>query len=298
MDNPILVTGASGHFGRRVLHHLIETLAVPAARIVAASRTPAKLAEWAAKGVTTREFDLDNPAAVSSALVGVKRALLVSTDAIDRPGHRLEQHRSAVRAFEAAGVQHVVYTSAPNPENAPLLIAADHEQTEKTLAASGLPGWTVLRNHWYFENLFMFLPSAIASGTWYAADEGRGSADIARDDLALAAATVLGGSTEGKNIYTLSGSRALTKLEIASTVSAVINKPIEVVQLPLEDLVRGTAEATGLPEPVVRVFASFDTNTAAGRVEKVTGDFERITGRAPQSFENWVEANNAELAAL
>lgn len=297
MSNAILVTGASGHFGQLVLKHLTETLSVPASRIVAASRNPSKLADWAAKGVATRVLDFEQPETFASAFAGIERALLVSTDALDRPGRRLEQHTSAIRGLQAAGVDHVVYTSAPNPEGAPLLIAPDHDGTEKSLAASGLAGWTVLRNHWYFENLFLFLPPAIASGKWYAADGGQGSADIARSDLALAAATVLAGAETGKKTYTLSGAESLTKAAIAAAVSAAIGKPLDVVQIPLEALVQGMVQA-GLPEPLARVFASFDTNTEADRVAKVTGDFERITGRQPQSFKDWLQANKAALAAL
>jgi len=297
MSNLILVTGASGHFGQLVLQHLTETLSIPASRIVAASRNPAKLANWAAKGVATRALDFEQSETFASAFAGIERALLVSTDALDRPGRRLEQHTNAIQGLEAAGVRHVVYTSAPNPEGAPLLLAPDHEGTEKALAASGLAGWTVLRNHWYFENLFLFLPPAIASGNWYAADGGKGSADIARSDLALAAATVLAGTETGKTTYTLSGQKSLTKAEISTAVSAAIGKPIQVVQIPLEALVQGMVQA-GLPDPLARIFASFDTNTEAGRVAEVTGDFQRITGRQPQSLEDWLRANTAALATL
>ncbi|MFY3001875.1 SDR family oxidoreductase [Achromobacter xylosoxidans] len=297
MSNSVLVTGASGHFGQLVLKHLTDTLSVPTSRIVAASRNPEKLAYWAAKGVETRALDFEQPASFAAAFDGVERALLVSTDALDRPGRRLEQHTSAVKGLEVAGVSHVVYTSAPNPAGAPLLIAPDHEGTEKALADSGLAGWTVLRNHWYFENLFMFLPPVLASGKWYAADGGQGSADIARSDLALAAATVLSRAESGKNTYTLSGAKSLTKAAIAAAVSAAIGKPIDVVQIPLEDLVQGMVRA-GLPEPLARVFASFDTNTEAGRVADVTDDFERLTGRQPQSFEDWLKDNKAVFAAL
>jgi len=297
MRNSILVTGASGHFGQLVLKHLTDTLSVPVSRIVAASRNPAKLADWAAKGVETRALDFEQPDTFAAAFDGVERALLVSTDALDRPGRRLEQHTNAINGLKTAGVSHVIYTSAPNPAGAPLLIAPDHEGTEKALLESGLAGWTVLRNHWYFENLFMFLPPVLASGKWYAADGGQGSADIARSDLALAAATVLAGTESGKNIYTLSGAQSLTKAAIGAAVGAAIGKPIEVVQVPLEGLVQGMVQA-GLPEPLARVFASFDTNTEAGRVAEVTGDFERITGRQPQSFEDWLQANKAALAAL
>ncbi|WAC27664.1 SDR family oxidoreductase [Ancylobacter sp. SL191] len=297
MTDLILVTGASGQFGQLVLGHLTQELGVAPSRIVAGSRNPAKLADWAAKGVHVRALDFEDASTFAPAFAGVGRALLISTDALDRPGRRLAQHQAAIAGLEAAGVTHVVYISAPKPEDSPLLLAPDHEGTEQALAASALPGWTVLRNHWYFENLFMFLPPAIAAGAWYTADEGQGSADIARDDLAFAAAKVLAGSESGKATYTLSGTQALTKTEIASAVSAAIGKPIAVVQVPLEGLVQGMVHA-GLPEPLARVFASFDSNTAAGRVAEITGDFARLTGRQPRPFAEWLAANTPALAAL
>ena len=290
------ITGASGQFGQRVLHHLLHTLSVPASRVVGATRDPAKLAEWAARGVTVRALDFDDTATFATAFDDVERLLLISTDALDRPGRRLEQHRRAVDAAAKAGVQHVVYTSCPKPEESPLLLAPDHAGTEQALAASTLPGWTVLRNHWYFENLPMFMGGALASGTWYAADGGQGSADIARDDLALAAATVLAGRETGKHTYTLSGAAALTKAQIAERVGAAIDKPIAVVQVPLEGLVQGMVGA-GLPEPLARVFASFDTNSAAGRVAELTSDFRRITGRDPLAFDDWLAANRPLFSA-
>lgn len=297
MSNAILVTGASGHFGQLALRHLTQTLKIPANRIVAASRDPSKLSEWAGQGVSTRTLDFEKPETFATAFADVERALLISTDALDRPGRRLAQHQAAIQGMESAGVAHVVYLSGPNPVGAPLLLAADHASTEQALAASGLLGWTVLRNHWYFENLFHVLPSAIASGNWYAADGSKGSADIARDDLALAAATVVSSNDTGKHTYTLSGLQSLTKSEIAAAVSEAIGKPINVVQIPLEALVQGMTQA-GLPEPMARVFASFDTNTEAGRVETVTDDFKRITGRDPQTLAAWLEQNKAALSAL
>lgn len=286
----LAITGASGQFGRRVIHHLLDTLDLPASRIVAGSRNPARLADIAARGVAVRTLDFEDASTLDKAFAGVDRALLISTDALDRPGRRLAQHRAAIDAMAAAGVQHVVYTSAPLPEGSPLAIAPDHHGTEQALAASPLPGWTVLRNHWYFENLVMFMAGAVASGQWYAADGGQGSADISRDDLALAAATVLAGSERGRTTFTLSGPQALSKVEIARQVGAAIGRPIEVVQVPLEGLVQGMVGA-GLPEPLARVFASFDTNTAQGRVSTVTDDFRRLTGRDPQPFAAWLAEN-------
>ena len=293
----LLVTGAGGQFGQRVLAHLLDTLQLPPTRIVALTRRPEILAAWAARGVDVRHGDFDAPASLDAAFAGVARLLLISTDAIDRPGHRLAQHQAAIAAAARAGVRHVVYTSCPEPHDSPLLIAPDHAGSEDALAASALPGWTVLRNHWYFENLFMSLPSVLASGHWYsAAGDGR-IAHIARDDLARAAAVALAGGGEARRTLTLSGARAYSTAEIAALVAQTLGRPIQVVPVPVEGLVQGMVGA-GLPEPLARVLASFDSNTAAGRVATVTGDYQALTGQAPQPFEQWLQANRVQLAAL
>ena len=298
MSTPdLLVTGASGKLGQRVLHHLTATLNVPASRIAAASRKPEALADWAAKGVSVRAADFDDAASLAQAFAGIERLLLISTDALDQPGKRLAQHKTAIEAAVKAGVRHVVYTSMPKPQESAVLFAPDHAGTEAALAASALPEWTVLRNNWYFENLFFSLPSALASGSWYsAAGEGK-IANIARDDLARAAATALSGATRGKTTLTLSGAKGRSTAEIAAQVSKTVGRPIAVVPVPVEGLVQGMV-SHGLPEPIARVFASFDTNTAQGGLADVSGDYRKMTGVEPQSFEAWLSENQAVLAAL
>ena len=288
----LLVTGASGHFGQRVLHHLLTTLKVPANNVIATSRTPDTLSSWAAQGVTVRACDFEDPASLTAAFQGAQRLLLISTDAIDRPGRRLAQHKPAIEAAAKAGVQHLVYTSMPKPESSAVLFAPDHAGTEAAIAASGLPGWTVLRNNWYYENLFASLPSALGSGHWYsAAGDGR-IAQVGRDDLAHAAAAALARDFTGKATLTLSGDKAYTTAEIAALVSESTGKPIQVIAVPLEGLVQGMIGA-GLPEPIARTYASFDANTAGGGVADVTGDLKGLTGTDPLPFEEWLAANKS-----
>lgn len=290
----LLVTGASGHLGRRVLAHLLETLKVPADRIIATTRTPAALADIAARGVVVRAADFDRVESLAQAFAGAQRMLLISTDALDRPGVRLAQHRNAIGAAVKAGVKHVVYTSMPQPEGSPVLFAPDHLGTERALASSPL-SWSVLRNAWYFENLFFTLPHLLATGTWYtAAGEGR-IAHIARDDTARAAAAALASSDTANKVYTLTGTEAFTTAEIARLVSATAGKPIQVVPVSDEALVQGMV-AGGLPEPVARVFTSLDTNTRLGRMATVTDDFRALTGAEPQGYRAWLAANKAAIA--
>lgn len=285
-----LVTGASGHLGQLIISNLLETHKIPASKIIATSRKPESLAALKAKGVDVRAADFDDATNLVKAFQGATRLLIISTDAMDRPGHRLEQHKNAIAAAEKAGVEHVLYTSMPKPETSAVLFAPDHVGTEKALAASGLKGWTILRNNWYFENLFYSLPSAIKSGTWYtAAGEGK-IAHIAREDLARAAAAALASDKGGKTTYTLTGAQEYTTGEIAKLVSDAVGKPIAVVQVPLEGLVQGMVGA-GFPEAVARLFGSFDTNTAQGGLSGVTGDYKKLTGNDTTPFASWLAKN-------
>ncbi len=288
------VSGAAGHLGQSVLNHLLDTLKVPASKIVAGSRDPEKLAAYSRKGVSVRKADFDDEDGLVRALAGVTRFLLISTDANDTPSRRGEQHARAVKAAARAGVGHIVYTSAPRVENSPMGIAPSHLSTEKAIAASGIRGWSILRNNWYFENLFFTYPSALASGSLYTA-AGQGKiAHIARGDLGRAAAVALASDFEGKRTLTLGGAKAYTTDEIAALVATATGKPLKVVHVSVDALVQGMIHA-GLPEPVAKLFASFDAGIAQGGLSDVNGDYKALTGVEPTSFASWLDATAPAL---
>lgn len=292
-NSKLLVTGASGQLGRLVLHHLLETEKVPASQIVATTRTPEALADFAARGIEVRPADFDDPASLDKAFAGVDRLLLVSTNELMRPGQRLIQHQNAVAAAERAGVKHVIYTSMPEPEGSPILFAPDHFGTEQALAASSLT-WTILRNSWYFENLFLGLDSILATGQWFTAAEAGRTANVGREDTARAAAAVLASDETANAIYTLTGEKAYTVEEVAELLGETIGKPIQVVHLPVEALVQGMVDH-GVPEAFARVVASFDVNAKQDRISTVTDDFRKLTGRTPQTFADWFKENRSAI---
>jgi NAD(P)H dehydrogenase (quinone) len=291
----LLVTGASGQLGRRVLAHLLDTCRVPAPRIIAVTRTPAKLADLSERGVDVRRGDFEEPETLAAAFRGADRLLLISTDTLDRPGARLAQHLAAVAAAKAAGVGHVFYTSMPNPAGSPILFAPDHLQTEEALARSGLRR-TILRNAWYFENLAFSLPVILATGKWFTASgEGR-VANLSRDDCARVAAMALVNPAPAP-LYDVTGSEALTTAEIAAIVGDSFGKPIEVVHVSDDQLVGGMV-AGGLPEPVARIWASFDTATRLGNFSNVSDTVEVLTGRRAQTLRDFLaESRDALLPA-
>lgn len=295
MSKTLLVTGASGQLGRSVINHLLDTFNVPAAQIIATTRTPANLADLAARGVVVRAADFNDPASLAKAFAGAGRALIISTNELEVQGKRREQQLAAVTAASKAGVAHLLYTSMPNPEpGSPVHFAPDHYDTEQAIKASGIP-YTIFRNGWYDENLFMATPQILASGQWYtSAGDGRISYG-ARDDLAAAIAAGLASGTNESATYTLTGPQAYTTAEVAALVTEVTGKPIQVVQLSDDALTEGM-KAAGLPEPFAKLLVSFDATTRGGGLGMVTDAVEKLSGRKSVSLKQFLETNKAALA--
>jgi NAD(P)H dehydrogenase (quinone) len=295
MSDRLLVTGASGHLGRLVLDKLIERGVAPG-RIIATTRDASRLADYAARGIEVRMADFNDVAELAKAFEGAARLALISTDALDDKGTRRRQHANAVDAAKAAGVRHVVYTSMPDPStDNRVIFAPDHRLTEEAIKASGL-SYTILRNTWYQENMFMSLPQALASGHWYtSAGEGR-IAHIARADCAEAIAAVLASDSAESATYTLTGAESRTTAEIARLASEIIGKPVEVVQLTDEQLAGGM-KAAGVPDIMIPTIISFEAATREGNLSARTDDFEKLTGKKPIPFRTFFEENKAALSA-
>lgn len=275
----VVVSGASGHLGRRVVELLLDTL--DPSGIVALTRTPAALDDLAARGVTVRAADFDDADGLTGALAGGTRLLLVSTDAV---GRRVDQHATAIEAARAAGVEHVIYTSLPNPvpEN-PAGVAPEHRATEERLAASGL-AWTALRNAMYAEYQIPELEQARATSA-FAHNRGAGrTAYVSRDDCAAAAAAVLaGGAEHAGRAYDITGPALLSADDLAAVYAEVAGTPVVADGVSDATLV-AVLVAAGLPEPQAELIASFGIAIREGFLDQLSGDVEALTGRPPASL--------------
>jgi NAD(P)H dehydrogenase (quinone) len=273
-----VITGASGGLGRRVAEILLAGHGVAAADLVLVTRSPDKLADFAAQGAQVRHGDFDDPASLPSAFAGAEKALIISTDVV---GTRVPGHTAAIDAAVAAGARSIAYTSGINPSDSnPIGVMWEHRQTEDHLRASA-PGWTILRNSVYAEILLGGLRAALASGS-HVTNEGDGRVGyVAREDCAAAAAAVLATDGHGGKIYDVTGAEALSPEDIAALYGDIGGRQVEVVHVDDDAYVAGLVEHAGLPQPVAEVYASFGTGARRGYGAPVSDAVAELTGRAP-----------------
>lgn len=290
MTNTLLVTGASGHLGRSVLDALLT--ASTSDRLVATTRNPDGLAEYRTRGVEVRKASFDDePAALAKAFAGVDRLLLISTDALDKPGHRLAQHQRAIAAAVTAGVKHVVYTSLSRASESPVLFAPDHSGSEQALADSGL-AYTALRNNMYSDYVIPTAKHAVESGVVVSAAEGNGLAYVTRDDCARTAAGALMAGNGRSRILEVGGPEVVTYAQLAQLLSELSGKAVKHQEISLEAYTDGLRQA-GLPSPIATVYASFQTAAAQGKHRDVTDVVKSLSGRAPTSLRDFLIQNRA-----
>jgi len=265
------VTGASGQLGKLVLDELLQKAA--AADVVALARDPAKLSDYAAKGVTVREADYDDPDSLAAALEGVDRVLLISGNAV---GQRERQHGNVIDAAREAGVRYLAYTSILNARNSRLGLAPEHKATEELLEKSGL-NYDVLRMPWYSENYAGGLLAAIEQGVIYgAAGDGRFST-ASRADLAAGCAAALV-SSAGGNVFELAGDESWTMTDFAAEVSKAAGKEVRYLNQSEAEYAK-TLEGAGLPPPVATLLASTSYLASEGELENNDRQLSKLSGR-------------------
>ncbi|MCF1371210.1 SDR family oxidoreductase [Burkholderia cenocepacia] len=266
------ITGASGQLGRLVIDALLET--VPASRIVAAVRNPAKARDLEARGVVVREADYTRPETLASAFVGVDKLLLISSTEV---AGRLPLHRAVIDAARRAEVSLLAYTSMLHADTSPARLAIEHRRTEEIIAAAGLPA-VILRNGWYTENHLMALPAALEHGAFIgAAKDGRFSS-AARKDYAAAAAVALATDGHAGKTYELAADDAFTLTQLAAEVSRQSGKPVVYNDL-AQDAYADALTSAGLPPEFAGVLADADVAASRGALFDDGGALARLIGR-------------------
>jgi NAD(P)H dehydrogenase (quinone) len=263
--------------------------------LIAVTRRPEGLRDLRARGADVRYGDFDDPASLRDAFAGGRRMLLISTDAI---GRRVHQHRTALRAATAAGVEHVVFTSGLNPvaSNPHGAYAWEQGRTEALLHRSG-PAWTVLRLGSFAELVLAPAATAVQNGRLIT-NSGRGRlAPVSRSDCAAAAAVTLTTDGHAGQTYQITGPQALSPSELAELYADLSGRPVEVVQLS-DTMLTGVLVGIGTPVPMAASITAFGRAVRHGHYDVVDPAFERLVGRPPVTLRDVLIALRADLLAV
>ena len=288
----IVVTGANGQLGRAVVEGLLGRM--PADRIVASVRDPARAAALAERGVVVRSGDFAASDGLGEAFSGAARVLVVSVDQVGEGARRM--HRDAIRAAVAAGARRVLYTShAGAGAGSAFAPASDHAATEAFLAGSGVPS-TSLRHGFYAESALHLIGDGLSAGEIRAPEDGP-VGWTARADLAEADAVLLAeeGRFDGPT-PPLTASEALTMTDLAAIASALAGREIRRVTVSDDEWLRAKV-AQGVPPQMAGMLLGMFVAARRGDFAAVDPTLEALLGRPPRTMRDALAAALAPAPA-
>jgi NAD(P)H dehydrogenase (quinone) len=282
--NKILVTGATGALGRLSIDELLKR--TDASNVAALARDPSKVSDLSSLGVDVRRGDYDDPASLLASFAGVDTILLISAVAF---GDRLTQQLNVIKAAVEAGVKHIAYTSIQRKADSAFEISMVTQvdiETEQALENSGLT-YTILRNGLYIDVLPFLLGEDVLE-TGVCMTSGNGAAPmVSRADLAAANATVLTQTGHEGRVYTLGASEAFSYDDVAAALSELSGRPVTFNAQSADELTQRYV-ARGLPEPVAKFLTEWSVAVSSGEFSDVTGDLERLIGRKPLGYREFL----------
>jgi uncharacterized protein YbjT (DUF2867 family) len=287
MTTSVLVTGATGNVGSRVIQEL-RGRGVPVRAFV---RDADQASAVLGPEVDLAVGDFAEPASIRAALDGVDALFL----ACGNLPPQVEYERNVIDAAARAGVRRLVKLSALGARlGSPVDFWDWHARIERHLRASGIP-WVVLRPRFYMSNLLGSVETIRSAGAIFAPAEGVKVPMIDPLDVAATAAVVLSDDGHEGETYELTGPEAITFHDVAAQLSRVTGRPARFVPVPEPAAVDALLQ-TGTPDwmahNIVTVFAELQEDPAA----QVTDAVHALTGRQPRHLTEFL-ADHAALFA-
>lgn len=291
MTRHVLITGATGAVSSALLQALRGAEGLKLRALV---RDSAKAEPLLALGVEVAQGDLDEPESLPGAFAGISDVWLLNGVTPRQP----ENSMNALWAAKQAGVERVVRLSAIGASHdAPTRNGRLHALSDAELMSSGLK-WTILRPHFYLQNLLMAAPTIASQGNMYW-DMGSGKlAMIDVRDIGEVAAKILTSAPDAHHgkIYTPTGPASLSLEEAAGELSAGLGKPVRYVPVP-HDAARKNMLESGMPPWVVGLLGEYSRAYASGWGDFTTSHLPELLGRPARSVREFARDHAAVFGA-
>lgn len=284
----VLVTGATGHFGKATIDYLLKK-GVSSNNIAALVRDETKAGDLKAKGISLKLGTYDDYSSLVAAFQGVDKLLLVSATDLAK---RSKQQENVVRAAKEANVRHILYTSFERKNetsSSPISsVSSSHLETEKNIHASGMK-YTIFRNNIYADMLPMFFGEKVFETGIFLPAGDASMALATRNDMAEATANVLISEGHDNKEYVFSNTECVTFNDVANVLSALSGKRVSYVSPDNATYLDALSKA-GVPSEYAGVFSGFATAMKEGEFEITKTDLEDLLGRKPTSVKAFLEA--------
>ncbi|MFD1441024.1 SDR family oxidoreductase [Lacticaseibacillus hegangensis] len=280
-----LITGATGHLGRKVIDQLVAL--VGASALTAAVHTPAKATALSERGINTVALDYLNVETMREAFSGQDVVLYIPSKTYDVL-QRITEFENSIKALELAKVPSVVFVSFyADQENNPFRMSPYYAYAPRRLATSGLQ-YAVAKNSLYADPLVPYLPELIERQALIYPVGDQAMSFITQDDSAKAIATlaVKPELRDAGQIYTLTQEKALTMPELGRIMTKVTGHEIGYKPVTTAEFGRIYA-AEGDGEELASMYAA----GALGLFDQATDDFAKITGDKPESMSVFLTRN-------
>lgn len=278
MSSPILVIGALGNVGAEVVKQVLAR----GGQIRAADIDENKLKERFGDTVEEVRFNFTDPATYEATFRGVKRMFYM------RPPHITNIERDmlpSMNAAKVAGVEHVVFLSLIGIEKTTYV---PHYKVENYLKEINLKP-TFLRCSFFMQNLNTTHRQEIKERDEIYVPVGAAKTSFLDvRDIGVVAAVALTQPGHENKAYDLTGPEALDYWQVASILSETLGRKITYKNPnPLAFLLNTIRRGT--PFTFALVMTGLYTATRFGQADIVTDKVERLTGRKPVSFRQYVE---------
>ena len=275
----ILVTGATGHLGSSVVHHLSHLIPQTTFSVLARNRQKAQSLVDA--GIEVRIGDFNDRDSLLAAFQDIKILLLISTMEMNR----FEQHQNAIDAAKMAGVEHVVYTglAIQDIERSGVKdLMISHFQTEAYLQKSGLD-YTLVRNTMYADAIPIILGQSIfKDGILLPAGDGKVPYAL-REEMAEGLAQLLVQEGHRNKIYHFTGSHAYSYHDIANALSELTHGNMHYQNI-AEDAYRNLLKDINMPEFLIYLTQGTLYDIKQHQYEIKSVDLEQLLGRKTQDL--------------
>lgn len=281
----ILITGATGRIGRRVVQNL--STSGHSTRALVRSREKAERL-LPVPNVDIVVGDLADPQLVQSAVKGVDSILLVSPVSpaqVDLQGNVV---KAAVLEHGNGFVPYIVKISGLGTALDSYVDSGRwHAETEQEIMDAGLP-FTFLRPLFFMQNLKFLIESARRSGVIRSGVGGAKIAMIDAEDIAAIATILLTKKSALMNqAVSLTAMDSVTYAEVAQTLTRVLGRDIRYEQQSVSEVEQALSESDQ-PAWHIEILLQFNRAFKEGLGDAANTVVSDLLGRAPINLEQYL----------